>query len=144
MKPAPALQRLQLRDCQLTGDGLELIARARAPRLRHLDLAGNAFGAAIVPLLAAPSLAALETLDLRRCGAATIAAVATAAKVPPRLARLDLRENELGEAELLAIADAPALRAVAHLVLDGHVFTFSDAGRARLAERFGINWYDRR
>ncbi|MBX3155239.1 MAG: TIGR02996 domain-containing protein [Deltaproteobacteria bacterium] len=144
MKPAPALQRLALRDCQLTGDGVELLARARTPRLRALDLSGNTLGAAVVPLLAAPSLRALETLALRRCGVPAIAALTRATALPPRLATLDVREVELDEAALLALADAPHLRAIRRLRLDGNPFVFAEATRARLEQRFGPMWHQDR
>ena len=142
MKEAAALQRLGLRDCALTDDGLELLAAARCPRLRVLDLSGNRFGAALVPLLHAPFVRELETLDLSRCTLpmATVAALATI-PMPPRLRQLNLRGHDLDEATLLALAESPSLRAVSTIELDGNPWTFAEAARARIAARFGATWY---
>ena len=140
MKPAPALQRLALRDCKLTGDGVELLMRARTPRLRSLDLGGNGSGPMVAQLLAAPSLHQLESLDLRACGAATIAALA-GAQAPPRLATLDLRYVELDEPTLLALAGAPGLRGIKRIRLDGNPFVLAEATRTRLEQRFGLTWH---
>lgn len=143
MREAAALQVLSLHDCKLGDDGLELLAGARCPRLRTLDLAGNSFGpAGLAALLAAPLIGTVTSLSLARCtlGPEAIAVLART-PLPLSLARVDLRGNELGEAELLALADSPTLRTVGKLLLDGNPFVFDPRTRERLEQRFGATWY---
>jgi len=143
MKEAPALQTFTLHDCKVTDDGLELLAaRARCPRLRTLDLAGNELGAGLLPLLRSRFLSRIETLVLARCNVPREVVVALAnAELPPRLRRLDLRGNVLDQATLVALAESPALLAVPTILLDGEPWAFPDAIRTKLADRFGATWY---
>lgn len=144
-KTAALLQTLRLYDCGLTDDGLELLERARAPRLRELDLAGNAFGAgALARLLRAPIASKLESLDLSRCklDAATIAMLASTG-LPPTLRRLNLLGIELDEKQLVALAESTGLEHVADIQLAGTPWTYAPAHRELLAARFGTDWYQR-
>ena len=143
MKEASALQTLALHDCKVTDDGLELLAaRARCPRLRALDLAGNELGAGLLPLLGSGFLARIETLVLARCNVPRDVVLALAkTELPPRLSQLDLRGNVLDQATLVALADSPTLRAVPTILLDGEPWAFPDAIRTKLADRFGATWY---
>jgi uncharacterized protein (TIGR02996 family) len=141
-KEAAHLQSLALWKCNLTDDGLELLARARCPRLRKLELWGNKLtGAGVAQLLAAPVMRNVSTLDLRHCELdhASIDKLA-AAPLPAALATIDLRANELAPETLLVLAESKSLRA-AKLRLDGNPFTYEPRIRERLAERFGATWY---
>lgn len=142
-REATYLRSLSLWQCNLTDDGLELLAGARCPRLRSLELWGNRItGAGIAQLLAAPVMQQVTALDLRHCelDARSIEALAGAA-IPAALRTLDLRANELTEQALLVLADSPSLRAVERIRLDGNPFAFDARSRARLAARFGATWY---
>ncbi|HEY5937925.1 MAG TPA: TIGR02996 domain-containing protein [Kofleriaceae bacterium] len=143
MKEATALQRLELRDCAIGDDGIELLARrARCPRLRRLGLADNTVRpAALEMLLGSPLGQRLESLDLAASLDDEAALVLTRTTLPPRLRHLDLRRNELAEATLLTIADAPGLVAIRNVLLDGDPWGFAPASRDRLAARFGPEWY---
>lgn len=141
-KEAPHLQSLSLWKCNLTDDGLELLARARCPRLRALELWGNPItGAGIAQLVAAPIMRNVGALDLRQCelDMASIAKLA-ATPLPKSLVTIDLRANELTPEALLVLAESKTLRSVA-LRLDGNPFTYEARVRERLAERFGPTWY---
>jgi uncharacterized protein (TIGR02996 family) len=142
-KEATALQSLALWKCNLTDGGLDLLAGARCPRLRLLELWGNRFsGTGIAELLAAPIMNNVGVLDLRDCGlAARDVEAIGATPMPPALHTLDLRANELSEQALLVLAESPTLRTVKQLRIDGNPFTFDPRNRERLAERFGPTWY---
>ena len=143
-KEASALQSLGLWKCGLGDDGLELLARARCPRLRALQLWGNdkMTGDGIAMLLRAPIMSRVTSLDLRSCELdAESMAIIAKTPMPPALVQLDLRANALDEQSLLVLADSPTLRAVKRLVLDGNPFTYDPRSRARLEERFGADWY---
>ncbi|HEX7699598.1 MAG TPA: hypothetical protein VF403_02720, partial [Kofleriaceae bacterium] len=62
-------------------------------------------------------------------------------KLPPALRSIDLRGNALAMDSLVILARAPALRGV-KMRLDGQPWTFPDAIRDELAERFGPAWYE--
>jgi uncharacterized protein (TIGR02996 family) len=143
MKEAAALHHLVLATCQLRDDGLDILAAAaRCPRLRTLDLSGNAFGVGLAPFLASRMMANVEVLRLRDCGLAGAAIAAIAEAAPPRLRELDLRGNELDQQALVALADSASLRGVA-MKLEGAPWTFPEPVRAKLAQRFGVNWFQR-
>jgi hypothetical protein len=141
MREATRLQTLELRDCLLTDDGLELLGNARCPHLRSLALAGNTFGPGLEAFLATPACARLEVLDLARCDLAATTIAALVDKLPPTLRSLDLRGNALAMDSLVILARAPALRGV-KVRLDGQPWTFPDPIRDELAQRFGPAWYE--
>lgn len=141
MREAARLQTLDLRDCLLTDDGLELLGNARCPRLRSLALAGNTFARGLTAFLATSACARLETLDLARCGLTATTIATLVDRLPPTLRSLDLRGNSLAMDSLVILARAPALRHVT-LRLDGQPWTFPDAVRDELAARLGEGWYE--
>lgn len=141
MKEAPRLQSLAMNECQLTDDGLELLARARCPRLRELSLHGNAFGArGLAAMLRAPLVSRLEVLDLSRCDLDGAAIDAIARASLPRLVHLKLRGNELPAAALVRLAESSSLANV-KIDVDGTPYAYEPAVRDRLAARFGETWY---
>lgn len=141
MREATRLQTLDLRDCGLTDDGLDLLGNARCPHLRTLALAGNTFARGLTMVLGTSVCARLEVLDLSRCGLTATTVAALVEKLPPTLRSLDLRGNALAMDSLVILARAPALGRV-KLRLDGQPWTFPDAIRDELAERFGTGWYE--
>ena len=141
MREGARLQTLELRDCLLTDDGLELLGNARTPHLRSLALAGNTFAGGLITFLSTPPCARLDSLDLARCGLTATTIAALVAKLPPTLRSIDLRGNGLAMDSLLLVARAPALRAM-RVRLDGQPWTFPDEIRDELATRFGANWYE--
>jgi uncharacterized protein (TIGR02996 family) len=145
-REAALLQTLVLRDCALTDDGLELLAGARVPRLRALDLAGNPITARGLSLLVGSGLIArLEHFDLSRTSLDGEAITALIAVGPlPQLRRLSLRAVELGERDLLRIANAESLRGVLRIDLSGTPWTYAESTRITLARRFGAEWYQDR
>jgi uncharacterized protein (TIGR02996 family) len=144
-REAAALQTLRLADCNLGDLGLELLAAARCPRLRVLDLAGNTIGpGAIAELLQAPCMQRVSSLDLSRCKVTGDAlAVLAKTRVPPSLARLDLRGIEFTEQQLVMLADSPTLATIAKIQLEGNPFNFHPTAGEKLARRFGAGWYHR-
>ena len=128
MRDATRLQSLDLRNCALTDDGLDMLGNARCPQLRTLLLGHNIFGRGLVPFLATAVCARLEVLDLSHCALPATAIDALAKAPPPRLRELDLRGHALSVNALLALARAPALRAV-KLHLQGAPWTYPDAAR---------------
>jgi hypothetical protein len=61
--------------------------------------------------------------------------------MPPKLQRLDLRDNVLHEPMLVALANSPSLKAVPVIRLSGNPWGFSPAVREKLEQRFGATWY---
>jgi Ran GTPase-activating protein (RanGAP) involved in mRNA processing and transport len=140
MREATRLQALDLRECNLTDDGLELLANARCPRLRTLRLGGNTFGRGLVAFLRADVCAHLEMLDVSRCGL-TPSEILELASATPRLREIDLRGHDLPFKTLLELARAPAWRSV-RLHLNGSPWSYPDAAREELLARFGDRWYE--
>lgn len=107
----PGLRRLYLGDNQLTEASMHAlsVALSQCPRLNCLQLNNNPeIGCSGVVALQPGIMRSrqLKRLGLARCGLSCIGAVALAEIMvdrPRRLSRLDLRENEIGAAGLLAL-----------------------------------------
>ncbi len=142
-KPAPLLQSLTLRDCNLGDDAIDLLYRVRAPRLRSLDLAGNTFGPrGLYLLLQSPLLANVESLNLSRCKLSVEAlALLATTELPPRLRTLKLRHNQFAPDLLLALAESKTLARVRDVFLSGNQLDLPAPTQALLARRFGSLWY---
>lgn len=135
------LQSLRMRECNLSDDGIELLASGRAPRLRILDLSGNTVREApLAALLQSSLVQSLETLDLSNCTLGHAVGALSSVPLPPRLRRLDLRGNVFTEEMALALANSETLHAVPTIVHDIELAQYSRQARKHLRNRLRRNW----
>ena len=100
---------------------VHLLRLADPPRLKTLDLSGNRMTAVILhPLLAAPALSALETLDLSDNNLRAEAVVAVASAKMPHLRTLRLVRTQPEDEGIRALAAAAFLGEVRSLSLGGN------------------------
>jgi uncharacterized protein (TIGR02996 family) len=127
--PLPArLTGLRLYGHQMGVAGLALLAAAPMPRLRHLELGGNALGAdGLNALLAAPWAAGLRTLHLEdnALDSTALRALAGSTRLE-RLRDLSLADNGLGGVSVETLANWPLLRRLTALDLSGNRLVAAD------------------
>jgi Ran GTPase-activating protein (RanGAP) involved in mRNA processing and transport len=133
----PALEALDLRDNQVSADGLWALANSKAlPHLADLGLSGNPLGDAGARSLASSpllprQLARTGTLDLRGAGLgpAGVQALVSGDHLRPVVV-LNLNRNQIGDAGVIALSVAD-LRRLRELHLAANAVT--DEGAAALA-----------
>jgi uncharacterized protein (TIGR02996 family) len=140
--PAPNLLVLKLPRCGLSQPGLTALFRDKlCPRLHLLDVSGNSLSTRMVELLVrSPLVTTVGELKLTNCNLDQKAAelIADAATLT-NCGVINLRDNDLGEAGLLALARSKHLAGVS-LLLSGTPWRFPEASRKLLEDRFGRHW----
>ncbi|MFT3692729.1 MAG: hypothetical protein QM831_06290 [Kofleriaceae bacterium] len=135
MREGVRLQTLNLTNCNLTDDGIDLLGNARVPHLSALDLSRNRFGVGLAAFVQTPACAHLQQLSIASC--AVPGRVIASLQLPPTLERLDVSGNKLDQEAIVAIARSPGLRGVRTLVVDGEPWNYPEPIRAEVMKRFG-------
>ena len=134
-------------DLGATGSGpaLAKLFAAPLPRLYKLVLSGCApTQATLRDLLASPLMRTLGELDLSSCALTKTEALMIAqSPAVSGLDRLNLRGNAFDDHEevFLALAESEHLRKVQRVELEGNQWSFGEAARDLLNERFGAGWH---
>jgi uncharacterized protein (TIGR02996 family) len=111
------LRSLVLPSCRVGPEGLRRLAASDNFReLRHLNLSYNSPGAeGLRALASSPRLASLCSLNLNKCGLDDAALAALAGSPHLRLRYLELYEDPVGPAGMLALARSAVLSEIEHL-----------------------------